>query len=49
MEDFILNTIGAAFISVLGYIDLKRKSGLMKKLSLKKEQQNNGDKEKDKK
>lgn len=36
MKDFILNTIGASFISILGYIDLKRRSGLMKKMSLRK-------------
>lgn len=37
MKDFILNTIGASFISVLGYVDLKRKSGLMMKMSLRRE------------
>lgn len=35
MKDFILNTIGALFISVLGYIDLKRNSGLMNRMALK--------------
>lgn len=38
MKDFILNTVGAAIISILGFIDLKRRSGLMKKMSLRKEQ-----------
>ena len=31
MKEFFKNIIGAAFISILGYIDLKRKSGLMRK------------------
>ena len=46
MEDFILNTIGATFISILGYIDLKRKSGFMKRMALRRRQQkqiNNND------
>ncbi|HHW99977.1 MAG TPA: hypothetical protein GX740_01565, partial [Acholeplasmataceae bacterium] len=37
MKDFMLNTLGAALISVLGYIDLKRKSGLINKMVLKRE------------
>lgn len=34
MKDFILNTIGALIISVLGFIDLIRKTGWMRKISL---------------
>lgn len=40
MEDFMLNTIGATFISILGYIDLKRKSGFLRKMAFKRKQQN---------
>jgi len=36
MKDFILNTIGATITSVLGYIDLKRRAGIFKKLALRK-------------
>lgn len=37
MKDFILNTIGATIISILGYIDLRRKTGMISKMSLKKD------------
>lgn len=32
MKDLILNTIGAFIISILGYIDLKRRKGLIQKV-----------------
>jgi uncharacterized membrane protein YjdF len=41
MKDFILNTIGATFISILGYIDLKRDLGLIEKMALKKYEKEN--------
>lgn len=34
MKDFILNTIGALVITILGYFDLKHRSGWMIKMSL---------------
>lgn len=34
MKDYILNTIGALIISIIGYIDLKYRSGWMIKISL---------------
>ena len=37
MKDLILDTIGSFFISILGYIDLKRKMGLMTMLSLRRQ------------
>ena len=41
MKDFILNTIGALFISVLGYIDLKYRAGWMIRMSLRRKRREN--------
>ena len=43
MKDLILNTIGAFIISILGYIDLKRRKGLIQKVFFWKMENNHQD------
>ena len=45
MKDFILNTIGATFISILGYFDFKRHTGLINKMLIRKVDSNNDNNE----
>lgn len=44
MKDFILNTTGALFITILGYIDLKHRSGWMIKMSLRRQRNKRAEK-----